>query len=147
LETIDGLNALFDVNEGKQTYYLSAGTHIVHVVEEAVGIEAILLKESFVDIRPTFRIQETKTEKNEWLVQIGIQNRNSSAQEFSLIGEINHLPFVVADRFGTKGVLKKEEQELHTFTFLNENIIDAVVLNVKVIVDGWERTELFEFSF
>lgn len=147
LETIDGLNAMAVENEGKRSYYLSAGTHILHVVEEAVDIQAHLLKESHVDIRPTFRVQETHTEKNEWVVQVGIHNRDSIAQDYSLIGEINHLPFVVADRFGTKGVLETDGQELHTFTFLNEEILDAVVLNVKVNVEGWERTELFEFSF
>lgn len=147
LETIDGLNAMAVENEGQKSYYLSAGTHIIHVIDEAVDIEARLLKESNVDIRPTFRVQETTTEKNEWVVQVGIHNRDLTPQDYSIIGEINHLPFVVADRFGTKGVLKIDGQQLHTFTFLNEEILDAVVLNINVNVEGWERTELFEFSF
>lgn len=147
LETVDGLNAFEDKNDGKVSYYLSAGTHIIHLVEEARNIEAMLLKESFIEIHPSFRIKEMNTEKKEWIVQLAVSNKDHRAKKVDIYGEINHLPFVVAERFGTKDVLKKQERKLYTFIFSNEEIVSGALLNVKVVVDGWERTELFEFSF
>lgn len=147
LESIDGVPFSTD-DLGNNEYYFPAGMHTLNFSDGVEDISVELIKMDDISVRTSLRIQKRDSKDDEWMIQIVLQNQGDLAHSYDIQAELTAMDTNESVyRFGTKGIVKKDEQKLHTQTFFKTTESKLVQLSLEIISGGRKRTENFEFTF